>query len=102
MFDKNRFIIFLIFIIFLSSSMVLAAQAFADDANQERDGIFYFSSFSLIKFFGICALVCVSATFLSAMFRRKLARRFLKIHRALGWLTVIFALIHGLGMLMLF
>ncbi len=58
--------------------------------------------FSLIKFFGICALICVSATFLSAMFRRKLARRFLKIHKVLGWLTVIFALVHGLGMLMLF
>ncbi len=95
MLDKNRFIIFLLF------SVVLVAQAFAEDANNQNDGIFNFSMFSLIKFFGICALVCVSATFLSALFRRKLARRFLKIHKVLGWLTVIFAIIHGLGMLML-
>ena len=91
--------IFIIVFVFL---LAFAGPAVAGEESAEKGEAFDFSTFSLIKLLGVCALVCASATFLSAMFRRKLSRHFLKIHKTLGWLTIIFALSHGIGMMILF
>jgi hypothetical protein len=51
--------------------------------------------YSFIKPMGISALSCVLVTFTTGLFRRRLGKRFLMIHRILAWLTVGLALLHG-------
>jgi len=63
---------------------------------------FGFSLFSFIKLLGGCALGSALATFGTGLFRRKLGRRFLKAHKVFAWLTVGFALCHGILVLALF
>jgi hypothetical protein len=63
---------------------------------------FGFSLFSFIKLLGGCALGLALATFGTGLFRRKLGRRFLKVHKIFAWLTVGFALCHGILVLVLF
>ena len=63
------------------------------------------SSFSLVSFIaplGIATLCLVSATFLTGLFRRKLGRRFLKLHLYLAIIAVILGLAHGILVFSLF
>ena len=60
------------------------------------------SLFSLVEPLGISALSLVLVTFGTGLFRRKLGRRFLKVHRALAWAAVGLALCHGILVLALF
>ena len=61
-----------------------------------------FEWYSLIKPLGIAALSGLCLTFLVGVFRRKFGRRFLKIHLALAFTTVVLGLLHGLLVLKLF
>ena len=101
MISRNKIIMFIIVLAFFG---VFAGALWAADANHQHDHAndFSFSTFSLIRFLGACALVCASGSFLSAIFRKKLSRHFLKMHRILGWLTIIFALSHGISMMVFF
>lgn len=51
--------------------------------------------FSFVEPMGISALSCVLVTFATGLFRRRLGKRFLMIHRVFAWLTVGLALFHG-------
>jgi hypothetical protein len=79
----------------------LSEMALADDggAQEYKSSI---SLFSFIKPLGICALGSVLVTFGTGLFRRKLGRRFLKVHRTFAWLTVGLALCHGILVLVFF
>jgi hypothetical protein len=79
----------------------LSEMALADDggAQEYKSSI---SLFSFIKPLGICALGSVLVTFGTGLFRRKLGRRFLKVHRTFAWLTVGLALCHGILVLAFF
>jgi phosphoglycerol transferase MdoB-like AlkP superfamily enzyme len=71
------------------------------DETHEHEHKFEFSLFSLIRPLGICALVAVSVTFITGLFRKKLGRRFLKVHKTFAWLAIAFALGHGILVLVL-
>jgi len=60
------------------------------------------SLFSFVKPLGICALSLVLITFCTGLFRRKLGRRFLKVHKLCAWLAAGFALCHGILVMSLF
>jgi hypothetical protein len=81
----------------------LSEMALADEGgalgNESKPGI---SLFSFIKPLGICALSSVLVTFGTGLFRRKLGKRFLKVHRTFAWLTAGLALCHGILVLALF
>jgi hypothetical protein len=80
----------------------LSDVALADEGgSHEHEHGFDFSLFSFIRPLGICALSLVLITFGTGLFRRKLARRFLKVHKALAWLAVGVALCHGILVLVL-
>lgn len=76
----------------------------AEDAGHEHNHSEHgsFSLVSVVKPLGICALSLLLITFLIGLFRRKLGRRFLKLHRIFAFLTVIIALCHGILVLVLF
>ncbi len=61
-----------------------------------------FSTFTLIEVLGVCALVSLSITFLTGLFRKKIGRKFLMVHRLFAWLTVILALSHGITVMIVF
>ena len=75
------------------------AEGPSDNNHEHGQG---FSLFSLVKLFGVAALICLLVTFSVALFRRKLGPAFLKIHRTFAWLTIIFALCHGIMILVFF
>lgn len=85
---------------FALSENALAAEEAAHMHNHDDHGSFSF--FSLVKPLGICALSSLLITLLTGLFRRKLGRHFLKVHRISAFLTVIIALFHGILVLMLF
>jgi hypothetical protein len=70
--------------------------AFADELaagqHQHESSI---TLFSFVEPMGISALSCVLVTFATGLFRRRLGKRFLMIHRVFAWLTVGLALFHG-------
>jgi hypothetical protein len=70
--------------------------AFADELgagqHQHKSRIMLFS---FIQPMGISALSCVLATFTTGLFRRRLGKRFLMIHRLFAWITAGLALFHG-------
>ena len=75
--------------------------ALADETGEHESK----SNISLISFIqplGICTLGFALVTFTTGLFRRKLGKRFLKVHRAFAWLTVGFALCHGILVSVLF
>jgi hypothetical protein len=82
-------ILFFSLMVLCFTSAVLADQGQGD----ERESDFSFSS--LIEPLGACALVSLLVTFGTGLFRRRLGRRFLTAHRTFAWLTIIFALCHG-------
>ena len=57
---------------------------------------------SLIRPAGIATLSCLCLTFAAGVFRRKLGRRFLRIHLVLAAITVVLGLCHGLLVFVLF
>lgn len=87
---------------------LLILSCLSDKALAEESGVHEhehgagLSLFSLVEPLGISALSLVLVTFSTGLFRRKLGRRFLKVHRALAWVTVGLALCHGILVLALF
>ncbi len=84
---------------FLSFSGAVLASEAGDIEHEHKPDL---SLFSFVKPLGICALGSALVTFATGLFRRKLGRRFLKVHRTFAWLTVGFALCHGILVLALF
>jgi len=81
----------------------LSDVAVADEGGaHEHENHAGISLFSLVKPLGLCALSLVLITFGTGLFRRKLGRRFLKLHKVCAWATVGFALCHGILVLSLF
>lgn len=76
--------------------------AMADEHEHNHNDHWSFSLFSLVKPLGICAISSLLITFLIGLFRRKLGRRFLKVHMIFAFLTIIIALSHGILVLLLF
>jgi hypothetical protein len=79
----------------------LSDKVLADEggAHEHEAGI---SLFSFVEPLGISALSLVLITFGTGLFRRKLGRRFQKVHRVLAWVAVGLALCHGILVLALF
>ena len=96
---RNTRLAISIVIIFLS--ICRAALADANSTESQSNG-FGLSVFTLIEALGVCALVSLLITFLTGLFRRKVGRRFLKIHRFFAWLTIILALSHGVTVMIVF
>jgi hypothetical protein len=86
-----------ILLVFLAGRTCLAAEA----PEHEHDHATGFSLFSLIEPLGITTLACVICTFLTGLMRRKLGRRFLKVHLGLGIISVILGVTHGTLVLVL-
>jgi len=61
-----------------------------------------FSLTSLIAPLGAATLCAVSLAFLSGLLRRKLGRKFLKIHLALGIVAICLGVTHGILVFVLF
>ncbi len=74
----------------------------SESSNHDHEHKFGVSLFSFVKPLGICALGSALVTFITGLFRKKLGRRFLKVHKIFAWLTVGFALCHGILVLVLF
>ena len=83
---------------FVSSKDVLATENGEHEHHHESS----FSLFSLVKPLGIATLSFVFATFLAGLFRRKLGRRFLKIHLSLAIISIILGLTHGILVFVLY
>jgi hypothetical protein len=64
--------------------------------NAENNTQNFFSLSSLIAPLGAATLSFVSATFLTGLFRRKLGRRFLKLHLYLAVISIVLGLTHGI------
>lgn len=94
-----RLFILLVFILLITG---FSEAASAQQANHQHDHGSSFSLFSLVEPLGIATLSCVTATFLTGLFRRKLARRFLKIHLLFAIVSVILGFTHGILVLVLF
>jgi len=75
---------------FASSEGVLG-----ENAGSERSQGGSFPWFSLVRPLGIATLSFVCATFLTGLFRKKLGRRFLKVHVPLAITSVILGAAHG-------
>lgn len=74
----------------------------ADDHQHNHSAPGAISLVSIVKPLGICALSSLVITFLIGLFRRRLGRRFLKLHRVFAYLTVAIALSHAILVLVLF
>ena len=83
---------------FVLSEDVLAAENMGHEHHHNGS----FSLFSLVKPLGIATLSFVFATFLAGVFRRKLGRRFLKIHLSLAIISIILGLTHGILVFVLY
>lgn len=80
------------------TSVALANEGSGHNHEHEFD----FSLFSLVQPLGICALSLLLVTLLTGLFRRKLGKRFLKVHRLLAFATILVALSHGILVLVLY
>ena len=72
------------------------------DTGHDHEYKLEFSFFSLVQPLGVCTLGSLVVTFTLGLFRKKLGRRFLKIHMTFALLTIIFALCHGILVLVLY
>jgi len=97
---KSYILLTLLAFIFLAAA--LGRVALANEAGHEYDHRSPFSLVSLVRPLGIATLSFVSVTFLTGLFRRKLGRRFLKVHLPLAIVSVILGFIHGILVLVLF
>ncbi|MHC4743346.1 MAG: hypothetical protein ACYS8Z_15630 [Planctomycetota bacterium] len=75
------------------------ALAAEDDAGE--GGGAAFNWYALVKPLGIATLSSLVLTFAAGVFRRKLGRRFKKIHVALALTTVVLGVSHGLLVIIL-
>ena len=89
-------ILFFLLLVLCFTNAVLA------DQGHSHEHEFKFSFFSLVRPLGVCALASLLVTFSLGLLRKKLGKRFLKIHRIFAWLTIIFALCHGILVLVLY
>jgi hypothetical protein len=95
--------VFLFLSAFTLFGVVLSDAALADEySDHEHANNISFSLFSLVEPLGIATLSFVSVTFLTGLFRRKLRRRFLKIHLILAVISVILGFTHGILVFTLF
>jgi Ca2+/Na+ antiporter len=88
----------LIFWVLAQSEVVLADEQTGHEDHHQSS----FSLFSLVRPLGIATLCFVFTTFLTGLFRRKLLRRFQKIHLSLAIVSVILGLTHGILVLVLY
>ncbi len=91
----------LLILIFFGLALSESALA-AEDIGHEHRHSGSFSLFSLVRPMGIATLSFVCATFLTGLFRRKLGRRFLKIHLSLAIVSIILGLTHGILVFVLY
>ena len=96
---KSYILLTLLAFIFLVAA--LGGIALANEAGHEHDHDGPFSLVSLVRPLGIATLSLVSVTFLTGLFRRKLGRRFLKLHLPLAIVSVILGFTHGILVLVL-
>ncbi len=82
----------------LSSPIALAAEQSGEQGQNDAT----FQWYSLIKPLGVATLCALCLTFLAGLFRRKLGRRFKKVHVALAIAAVTLAVSHALLVLILF
>jgi len=80
---QNVGLVISISIVIIVLSVCTVALANESSANN-RSNRFHFSVFELIETLGICTLVSLLITFLTGLFRRRLRRKFLKIHKTDG------------------
>ena len=97
---KSGILIILLMVLLLV--FVVCQDTSAAEVNAGQGGDTAFAWYSLIKPLGIATLSALGLTFLAGLFRRKLGRRFMKIHLALALTTVVLGLLHGLLVLILF
>jgi len=90
------------FLLVFSLVVFCFANAVLADTAHDHEHKLEFSLFSLVRPLGVCALVSVLVTFITGLFRRKIGRRFLKIHKTFAFLTIAFALCHGILVMILF
>lgn len=82
---------------------LLNACTFAGEQGvKESEPDFTFSWFSVIQPLGIATLSVVGLTFLTGLLRRKLRRKFLKIHLPLAIAALALGLTHGLLVFILY
>ena len=74
----------------------------AEDTGYEHEQESSFSVYSLVKPLGIATLCFVGMTFLTGVFRRKIGKRFLKVHVPLAVTSVALGLAHGILVLLLY
>lgn len=99
----NAFSITMTMVLALLWFLSFSSVAFAGEADGHEQGHGAgISLFSFVKPLGLCALGSALVAFATGLFRRKLGKRFLKVHRTFAWLTVGFALCHGSLVLALF
>jgi hypothetical protein len=90
-----------VLITIIGLSICTAALADENSSDNQSNGP-QFSVFTLIEALGICTLTSLLITFLTGLFRRKLGRKFLSVHRFFAWLTIILALSHGITVMIVF
>ena len=61
-----------------------------------------FSWIPFIKPLGVCTFCLLMVTVLTGLFRRKLKRKFLRIHTLFAVLTLVSAVFHGVLVILLF
>jgi len=98
---KLSFFLTISAIVFISFSLGEIALSAQQKEHEHSDNI-YFSLFSLVRPLGIATLCSVCATVATGLFRKKLRRRFLKIHLFFAITSVILGLTHGILVFVLF
>ena len=88
----------LLLVLYCLSGTAWASEGDAHE-HEHESGI---SLLSFIEPLGIGALSCVLVTFVTGLFRRKLGKRFLRVHKTFAWLAVGLALCHGILVRVLF
>ena len=85
-------------IIMIAFFSVLCSPAWADTPESPEEPFV----FELIEILGISALSGLLLSFFTGIFRKKLGRKFMTVHKVLAWITVIIALTHGTTVLIVF
>ena len=94
---------FLFLSAFALLGFVLSDTALSNEhSDHEHSQSTSFSLFSLVQPLGIATLCFVCATFLTGLFRKKLRRRFTKIHLILAVISCLMGLSHGMLVFVLF
>jgi hypothetical protein len=91
-----------VIVVLLGVCLIGVEQPAFGDEHAEGEHDFSLSLISLVRPLGIGALGLLLITFLTGLFRRKLGRRFLSIHKIFAFMTVVIGLVHGLLVLVLF